>query len=72
MEITLDTIVTVGAAVLLFWRLHSSIDAVRMELKLDILRVEKKSEDAHKEIQTRLGNIEKQQATHTERFNAIK
>ena len=71
MEITLDTIVTVGAAVLLFWRLHSSIDTVRMELKGDILRVEKKSEDAHKEIQTRLGTIEKQQAAHTERFNGI-
>ena len=69
MEPTLDTIVTIGAAILLFWRLHASTDAVRKELKADILRVEKKSEDAHKEIRNRLGDIEKQQVAHTERLN---
>ena len=71
MEFTLDTLVTVCAAAFLFWRLNSSSESVRKELKGDILRVEKKSEDAHKEIQTRLVNIEVQQAVHTERFNCI-
>ena len=71
MELTLDSLVTVCAAAFLFWRLHSSSESVRRELKGDILRVEKKSEDAHKEIQSRLVNIEIQQAGHTERFNCI-
>ena len=70
-EFTLDTLVTVCAAAFLFWRFHSSSESVRRELKGDILRVEKKSEDAHKELQILLRNIEVEQFKHTACFSFI-
>ena len=77
LNISLETIVTVVAAVVVFWRLHKGIEDVRkemkadhsatrtelkgdieglrQELKADILRVEQKSEDAHKANQRKVG-----------------
>ena len=69
--VTLDTIVTIVGAVLLFWRLHSGLESVRKELKSDIREVRLASETAHKEIVQRLGNIEIIQSAHTERVKCI-
>ena len=93
LNISLETIVTVGAAVLLFLRIHtgidgirkelkgdiqglrqelkSNIDGLRQELKADILRVEQKSEDAHKAINDKLASIQAEQAAQSERFNTV-
>ena len=82
LNISLETIVTVGAAVLLFLRIHTGIDGIRkelkgdieglrQELKADILRVEQKSEDAHKAINEKLAGILTGQAAQSERFNTV-
>ena len=115
LNISLETIVTVGAAVLLFLRIHTGIDGIRKELKgdieglrqelkgdinglrqdlnadndglrqelkgnieglrqdlkADILRVEQKSEDAHKSINDKLASIQAEQAAQSERFNTV-
>ena len=49
----------------------SKIDRVNSKLSSEIKEVRLASESAHKQILNRLGEIEKVQATHTERFNTV-
>ena len=54
---TLDTVVTIGAAILLFWRLHASVDSVRKELKQDISDFRDNVKDDIQRVDDRLGNV---------------
>ena len=78
----IQTIAIFGALFGFWWKLDGKINA--MDSKLDgkiqsldtklsgeIKEVRLASENAHKEIISRLGEIEKVQATHTERFNTV-
>ena len=67
----LPTLITVGAVFTMWWRLDAKIDANRREHSGEIKDVRVASEDAHKEINNRLGEIQIVQAAHTERFKCI-
>ena len=62
------TIITVLGAMLY---LDRKIEANRREHSGEIKDVRKASEDAHKEINSKLGDIQIVQAAHTERFKCI-
>ena len=60
---TVTLLTGVGIFVALFgfwWKVDGKIEGVRQA-----------SDSAHKEILAKLGNIEKTQATHSERFNTV-
>ena len=67
----LPPLVTIGAVFAMWWRLDTKIEANRREHSGEITDVRKASEDAHKDINNKLVDIQKVQAAHSERFKCI-
>lgn len=67
----IQTIAIFGALFGFWWKLDGKIQSLDTKLSGEIKEVRLAFENAHKEIISRLGEIEKVQATHTERFNTV-
>ena len=71
---TIALVQTVAIFLALFgfwWRLSGEIKSLDARLSGEIKEVRQASEEAHKEIISRLNAVERTQATHSERFNTI-
>lgn len=70
-EILVICLAFLGGMFTLHQLLVREIKSLDTKLSGEIKEVRQASETAHKEIISRLGDIEKVQATHTERFNTV-